>query len=877
MISLIKYSLLLIFALISTVTAQFITSVDPDNTYQGQSLTVSITGQNTQFSQGSGTINVWFAQGTSTIDATSFLAYRDTALSADFDIPSDAPTGLWDVSVQDEVDGTVTLNDGFTINSAEAPSAGEIVINEIMQNPDAVSDTNGEWFEIYNADTTAINLCGWTIKDLGTDNHVITCEEPLYIEPEEYFVLGRNDDIALNGGVEVDYKYSSFILANGDDEIILLDETGAEVDRVEYDGGPVFPDPTGASMALLDPESDNSIGSNWTVSATPYGAGDLGTPGLPNITEPIITYVTPDSAYQGQSLTVSITGQYTHFAHGTGTTNVWFTQGSSTIDASNFSVTNDTSLSADFDIPSDAPTGLWDMSVQDEVDGTVTLTNGFTINPAQSTFTRITEGDIVNDGGMSTGSSWGDYDNDGDIDLFVANSNENNSLYRNNGDGTFTKITTGVIVTDGGNSYGSSWGDYDNDGYIDLFVANNGSQDNFLYRNNGDGTFTNITQGVIVTDGGSSGGSSWGDYDNDGNLDLFVANSGENNFLYRNNGDGTFTKITEGDIVKDEGSFLSISWGDYDNDGNLDLFVANSGENNFLYRNNGDGTFTKITEGDIVNDGEMSTGSSWGDYDNDGDIDLFVANDGGQDNFLYRNNGDGTFTKITEGDIANDAGSSWCSIWGDYDNDGNLDLFVANFGENNFLYRNNGNSNNWVNIKFIGTVSNTSAIGAKVRLKTTINGTSFWQMREITGQTGYAEFGLGDATLIDSIKIEWPSGIVQDTTNLAVNQFITIIEEGEVRVSDENVGIPTVFALHLNYPNPFNPVTTLRYDLPERAEVVLTVYDILGREVETILNRHMDSGYHTVQWSAGNVSTGIYFVRMESGNFTQTQKVMVLK
>ncbi|MFQ5823096.1 MAG: FG-GAP-like repeat-containing protein, partial [bacterium] len=192
-------------------------------------------------------------------------------------------------------------------------------------------------------------------------------------------------------------------------------------------------------------------------------------------------------------------------------------------------------------------------------------------------------------------------------------------------DTLFTRITTGNIVNDGASSFSSSWGDYDADGDLDLFIANTNSENNFLYRNNGDGTFTKITEGDIVNDGGSSLGSSWGDYDNDGDLDLFVVNAaGENNSLYQNNGDGTFTKITDGDIVNDGGNSQACSWGDYDNDGYLDLFVANGTlENNFLYNNDGSGTFTKITQGIIVNDGGESRGCNWADFDNDGDLDLF--------------------------------------------------------------------------------------------------------------------------------------------------------------------------------------------------------------------------------------------------------------
>jgi hypothetical protein len=411
-------------------------------------------------------------------------------------------------------------------------------------------------------------------------------------------------------------------------------------------------------------------------------------------------------------------------------------------------------------------------------------------------FSRITTGAIVNDSGLSNGCCWGDYNNDGYLDLFVANGwpgDANNFLYSNNGDGTFTKITDGPVVTDMTNSIAGTWGDYNNDGFLDLFVANY-KQNNMLYTNNGNGSFTKITTGSIVVDGGASFCCSWGDYDNDGNLDLIVGNrKAENNFLYRNNGDGTFTRITTGAIVNDAGETFGVVWGDYNYDGDLDLFVANAfGGNNLLYTNNGDGTFTKVMSGSVVSDGGNSYGGSWGDYDNDGDLDLFVANAGGEDNFLYANNGEGTFTKITAGVIVGDGGYSFGSNWGDYDNDGDLDLFIVNWAdENNFLYSNDGNSNHWINIECLGTVSNTSAIGAKIRLKAVIDGDIVWQLREISGQTGganggqnslNAEFGLGDAVVIDEIRVEWPSGINQTLYDKDVDQFLTIVETIQVSI-----------------------------------------------------------------------------------------------
>ncbi len=416
-------------------------------------------------------------------------------------------------------------------------------------------------------------------------------------------------------------------------------------------------------------------------------------------------------------------------------------------------------------------------------------------------FTRITTGEITNDIASSLGASWGDYDNDGNLDLFVANANgENNFLYQNNGDGTFTRITEGDIVNDGGFSESCSWADIDNDGDLDLFVGNDGID--FLYQHNGDGGFTKITSGPVVSNETRTTHGALADYDNDGDLDLFITTPAELNILFNNNGDGTFTQVTEGEIVNVVNNSLGAGWGDLDNDGDLDLFVTNAINsglgfpvgNNELYLNNGDGTFTTVTEGAIVNDGGDSIGSSWLDFDNDGDLDLFVANanvdgfgqpENPQTNFLYSNNGDGTFTRIVTGSIVTDPGISLGSAFADMDRDGDVDGLVANSGnqEVNFLYTNNGNANNWINIKLQGTVSNRSAIGAKVEVKTTINEQSVWQLHELSAQTGAsaqnslnAEFGLGTATTVDSVVVEWPSGVVQTLANVAANQFLTITE-----------------------------------------------------------------------------------------------------
>ncbi len=411
------------------------------------------------------------------------------------------------------------------------------------------------------------------------------------------------------------------------------------------------------------------------------------------------------------------------------------------------------------------------------------------LSDGEGAFAGIDNGEIVNDGGNSfSGASCGDYDNDGDLDLFVPNRNgENNFLYQNNGGATFLRITTGDIANDGGNSRSGSWGDYDNDGFLDLFVTNVTPENNFLYHNNGDGSFTKDTTSAVANDGRNSRTGSWVDYDNDGDLDLFLVNYQQNNILYQNDGSGAFVKIGGADFVPEQGWSLSASWGDYDNDQDLDLFIANgNGRNNFLYENNGDGTFKRITESDVATDGGNSWDGSWGDVDNDGDLDLFVANGGGENNFLYLNAGDGNLRKMTVGNVMNQGGTSRSCSFGDYNRDGNLDLFVSNFTKNinSFLYKNVGNNHHWLNVLCVGIISNKAAIGSKVRVNATVDGISTWQLNEISGQTGYgsqnslnAEFGLGDATVVDSIVIEWPSGVVQILADVAADQFLVIEEK----------------------------------------------------------------------------------------------------
>ena len=258
----------------------------------------------------------------------------------------------------------------------------------------------------------------------------------------------------------------------------------------------------------------------------------------------------------------------------------------------------------------------------------------------------------------------------------------------------------------------------------------------------------------------------------DGDQDIFVTNEGNaKNSLYQNEGAGNFTKITGNAIVESIRTSAGSSWADIDNDGDFDLFVANwENQSNELFLNNGDGSFSSVNQGPVVSDGGCSFGSAFADADNDGDLDLFVCNAfcGVENNFFYRNLGDGTFEKITSGAPATDNGWTFGCAWGDYNNDGFLDLVLANTkneNQKNALYQNDGNENHWFKLNCEGTSCNRSAIGAVIKIKATIDGNAVWQMRRIEGQSGYCSqnslnvhFGVGDATLIDSLVVQWPSG-----------------------------------------------------------------------------------------------------------------------
>jgi enediyne biosynthesis protein E4 len=506
---------------------------------------------------------------------------------------------------------------------------------------------------------------------------------------------------------------------------------------------------------------------------------------------------------------------------------------------------------------------------------------------------------------MIGGAAVFDFDNDGWLDIYFPNGAAipsleksepayHNRLFRNNGDGTFTDVTSKAGVHGRGYSMGVATGDYDNDGFVDLYVV--GVNHNQLFRNNGDGTFTDVTEQAGVHGIHPQLGKLWGitagwlDYNNDGLLDLFVANylnwsvetnppcrskglraychpnmfDGTPNMLYRNNGDGTFTDVSEeSNIGAHIGKAMGIAFADYNGNGFIDIFVSNDTFRNFLFQNRGDGTFAEVSimagvayneNGrtvagmgadfrDIDNDGKpdiFQTAMFWDtfplyrniggqfadhtntaglslatrrltaygvgivDFDNDGHKDLFTANGAILDNSmevdhlpfempnsLFHNKGDGTFT-----DVSSLAGASFQAAaphrgaaFGDFDNDGRMDVVVTALNHRAGLFMNRTrNDHNWIILELVGVKSNRDGLGAVVTIRPAGGHVQYNQAITAVSYNSSSDkrvhFGLGKASTLKRLEIRWPSGVVQVLEEVTANQILKITEGQACTIRD---------------------------------------------------------------------------------------------
>ena len=722
---------------------------------------------------------------------------------------------------------------------------------------------------------------------------------------------------------------------------------------------------------------------------------------------------------------------------------------------------------------------------------------------------------------FGTGAAWLDFDRDGDLDLYMTQRVGGNHLFQNNGDGTFTDVAAAYGADDADHDGAAvAVADFNNDGWPDLYLAN-GDED-VLLRNDGGTGFTNIFDTAFLIPLDQRGvTASWGDYDEDGFLDLYIAHHkhildkdlDHHDYLFRNNGDETFTDVSYLMGAEDlDGFGFTGGWTDFDEDGDLDLFLVNDCLHgalpNKFFRNDGGASwdqwlFTEISVEVGADQCVNGMGLALGDYNRDGWIDYYFTNNGAsvllkntggqfddatveagvydyavdetghywqtwganfvdvnldgwedlfvaagtlfdpitenpQPNQFWRNDGDGTFTNFSDTSGVDDPNLGRTSVYGDYDADGDPDIFLVNYAGKSHLYENlNQSGFHWLIIDLEGVVSNRDGVGAKVRVRTpdlverkveVYSGSSLGGGDDLA-----AYFGLGSNVTLDEVEIEWPSGIVQVLSGAPVDQRMRIVEEG-VRVQvkphtwpiviphaggeftydltvtnhtsetqtldiwlhiagpngisltlgpvyrtlgvgemvdltatqkvpatapagaytfealsgnfplvtqsdritfskeaaagpDRKAGegaegwgstfeaavasakkrtwtrtaasrtgarlgakplagaaaeTPSDFALEENYPNPFNPTTTITYRLGEAADVTLGVYDVLGRRVRTLATGARAAGTHRVAWDGHDaagaaVPSGLYFYRLDAGPFSQTRAMMLLK
>ena len=492
-----------------------------------------------------------------------------------------------------------------------------------------------------------------------------------------------------------------------------------------------------------------------------------------------------------------------------------------------------------------------------------------------------------------------DFNNDGYLDVFVAASMGGCGLYRNNGDGTFTDVSVQSGLDGCVNAFVAAAGDYNNDGYTDLFITRLGfyNGEGELWRNNGDGTFTDVTKESGLNCWGPGFTATWVDYDCDGNLDLFVAfNLGglfdrkTQNRLFHNNGDGTFTDVTAEAGIRTIWPSIGSTWGDYDNDGYPDLFLSSGMGRSHLFHNNRDGTFTDVSVEAGLNAFGIASVALFCDVDNDGWLDLIQmawsdhedmtytlqhgeGPAGGNASRIFRNNRDGTFKLVSAEYGITECWGTMSGNAGDFNNDGWLDLALGNgsprmdrleplvlLESDGKKYRNitfaaglppNGKSHgvnladlfgdgrlsilvasggaypgelitasvwypkmlpgNYVNVRLTGTRSNRSAIGARLKLE--FDGRE--QHRVINGGTNFGclpfeqHFGLGQATSIDALEVRWPSGLVQRFSKPPVNRTIAI-EEGAGVWRDVYQKNPPAISAEVSVTLPSEPEPSMR-------------------------------------------------------------------
>ncbi len=504
-------------------------------------------------------------------------------------------------------------------------------------------------------------------------------------------------------------------------------------------------------------------------------------------------------------------------------------------------------------------------------------------NNGDGTFMDVAEQAGVAHTGTTTVSTWGDIDNDGFLDLFLGNRNEPNMLFHNQGDGTFQDISRAAGVSFTAFTKAVLFGDVNRDGFVDIYDANV-NQPNQLFRNNGNRTFLDIVHFAGANDTKIAMGSMFLDYDGDGDLDLYLTHDADQaNILLQNDGTGRFTDVSESSGADYAGQGMGTDFGDFNGDGLLDIYITNLYENTLLL-NQGDGTFVNTAEAAGVADIGMGWGTTVFDCDNDGWQDIYLANDSyffPNPNVLYRNRADGTFENWNQLPPLDSPFAGYGVACSDFNQDGRVDLFLANSGnDGNQLFLNQHETNHhWVQFKTIGTLSNRAGIGTRI----TLEADGRTQVDEVCASSGYASqnsltlhFGLGETEQIDRLTVRWPNGLTEVYENLAVDQKY-VLTEGESIISNTQQGKASELQATI-FPNPASEAVTVDWQQRQSAPVSLQISNLQGRLVQAFAKTDYPQGQHQQTWIVpGHLPKGVYHIRLRIGEQQLTLPVFLSK
>lgn len=478
---------------------------------------------------------------------------------------------------------------------------------------------------------------------------------------------------------------------------------------------------------------------------------------------------------------------------------------------------------------------------------------------------------------------WVDYDNDGDKDLFVTAYNAPNRLYRNEGNLQFVDITVDAgLGLSSKPTFGAAFGDFDNDGWLDLYVVNRSIEihTNYMYRNLGNGTFQEVSSSIGVTNGSKpSFCPAFFDVNNNGFQDIYIAQDryGHANTLLKNLGNSQFEDISESsnsDLLIDA---MNVGIGDYDNDADFDIYVTNTAFGNKLLRNEGNEFFTEVADLSGVALNEVSWGGNFFDYNNDGWLDLYVSTDlDTVSNPLFKNLGNAQFEKVIT--HQSDFAHSYANAIGDFNRDGLPDVAVSNaYGTDFRLWQNQSASpGNFIKIKLEGVESNRDGVGSRIEVFTGeqhLTRYTHCGIAYLAQNSSVETIGVGNVNLIDSIKVHWLSGIVDKLETLTVNQEVVIVENATniPPTSTAEQSEPASFSVL--YQNINQDQLELKLEALAAGAISVKLFDVSGK-CFWVANSMLTIGENYFQFLLPQIPAGLYILYLETASGIKATKVV---